>query len=96
MKLLLIAYNEALESDVKEMFAACGVEGFTQWTRVLGQGRASGPHLGTGVWPKANHVMMVAAPPDQAARLIRAVKALRQTSAHEGIKAFVLPLEEVT
>jgi nitrogen regulatory protein PII len=96
MKMLIIAYNEALDSAVEAMLEATGVEGFTKWTKTYGKGRSSGPHLGTHVWPKANNVLAVAVEDDSAQELLRAVQDLRKDTAAQGVKAFVLPCEAVT
>lgn len=96
MKMVVIAYNEALDQEVVELLEACGVEGYTQWTKVYGKGKASGPHLGTHVWPKANNVLAALTDEATAGRLMEGVRKLRKRLAREGIKAFVIPCEEVT
>ena len=97
MKLLFIAYNEALDEEVEKVLRENGLDGFTKWTRVYGKGRTSGPHLGTHVWPKANNVRLVATEDDNvAANVMQAVRRLRNTLGHEGIKAFAVPLAEIT
>jgi len=96
MRLILITYNEALDGELTELLDAAGVAGFTKWTRVLGRGRASGPHLGTHVWPKANHVLMAAVEDDSGKALMDGVRELRARLGRQGVKAFMLPLEEVT
>jgi len=45
MKLVLIAYNEALDGEIEGLLGENTVEGFTKWTKVYGKGRSSGPHL---------------------------------------------------
>lgn len=96
MKLVLIAYNEAIDEEVGEILKSNGAEGWTKWTKVYGQGRSSGPHLGTHVWPKANNVVAAATDDDTAAKLLEGVRELRQRLSKEGVKAFVLPCEEAT
>jgi len=96
MKMLFIVYSEAIDEEVMEILEANSAVGYTKWTKVLGKGKASGPHLATQVWPKANSAMMIAADDGQAAGILEGIRALRRTLAHEGVKAFVLPLEEVT
>ena len=96
MKLVLIAYNEALDEEVQELLHANAVEGFTKWTKVYGRGRASGPHLGTHVWPKANNVLAAVTDDRITDDLLAGVRKLREQFAREGVKAFVLPCEEVT
>ncbi len=94
--MVLIAYNEAVDEEVMEVLEAAGALGYTKWTKTLGKGNASGPHLLTHVWPKANNVLAVAADDATAESLLAGVRKLRETLAAEGVKAFVLPLDEVT
>ena len=96
MKLVLIAYNEAIDQEVMEMAADAGAENYTKWTRVLGKGSASGPHLGSHVWPKQNNVLALAVDDAAADAICRGIEALRGTLGQEGVKAFVLPLERIT
>lgn len=94
--MILIAYNEAVDEEVMDILAANSVEGFTKWTKVLGTGRTSGPHLGTHVWPKANNVLAACTEDEVAASILQAVRRLRQSLGQEGVKAFLVPVEAVT
>jgi nitrogen regulatory protein PII len=96
MKMLFIAYNEAIDEEVMEILDANAVASYTKWAKVLGKGKASGPHLQSQVWPKANNVLMIAAADEQAGKIVQDIRGLRTTLSHEGVKAFVLPLEEAT
>ncbi len=97
MKLILIAYNEAIDEEVMELLEDNSAECcYTKWTKVLGKGKTSGPHLLSHVWPKANNVLAVCVEDDQAQRILEGVKRLRKTLGHEGVKAFLIPLEAVT
>ncbi|MFW6457212.1 MAG: PG0541 family transporter-associated protein [Planctomycetota bacterium] len=96
MKLLLIAYNEALDDEVMSMLSDADAETYTKWTKVLGKGEGSGPHLGTHVWPKHNNVLALCISSALADTLMEEVRNLRQEFHHEGIKAFILPVEDVT
>ena len=95
MKLVMIMYNEAINDEVQGLLERNGVDGFTQWTRVFGKGRSSGPHLGTHIWPKANNVLAVAAEERTAGKIIEGVKEIRKRFAKEGLKAFMWEIEEV-
>jgi hypothetical protein len=96
MKLLLIAYYEAIEEEVMEVLYQAGVETYTKWTQVMGKGRASGPHFMSHVWPKGNNVLAVAVEDAEAEKIMAGVRALRARLGKEGVKAFLLPLEEMT
>jgi len=94
MKLVLIAYNEALDEEVGKLLGENKVEGFTKWIKVYGKGRSSGPHLGTHVWPKANNVLAIVTEDDMAEKLLNGVRELRTRLSKEGIKAFVVNVED--
>jgi len=97
MKMILIAYNEALDAEVMERLqACCGVARFTKWTKVLGQGSHSEPHLLNHIWPKANNVLLACVEDAKAVKMMAAVREARQTLGREGIKAFLLPVDDVT
>lgn len=93
--MVFIAYNEGIDEEVTEMLAACGLSSFTKWQKVLGKGLTSAPHFDTSVWPGANNVCVVVTEAAGASVLLEHVRALRGRFAKEGIKAFVLPVEEV-
>jgi len=96
MKLVLIAYNEAIDEEVMECVNAAGLKNYTKWAGALGSGSTSGPHLRTHVWPKGNNVLAVAAEEQAAKTLMEAIRRLRQTTGDEGVKAFLLPIEDLT
>jgi hypothetical protein len=94
--MVLIACNEAIDEEVMEMLGQAGAENYTKWTRVLGRGNTSGPHLGSHVWPKQNNVVALAVEDETADKISAGVEDLRSRLGQEGIKAFVLPLESLT
>ena len=96
MKMVFIVYNIAINDEVMEILRAEKIEQYTRWERVTGVGKTSGPHLDTHVWPAVNSVLVVAVEEDKKNRLIEEIKELRKKIGKEGIKAFVLPLEEIT
>jgi len=95
MKMVLIAYNEAIDEEVLEVLVRAGAENYTKWTRVQGKGATSGPHLGSHVWPKQNNVLAIAVDDQQAQAILGGVRELRSRLGEKGVKAFVLPLELV-
>ncbi len=96
MKMVIVAYNEALEGEVMSALEERGLANYTKWTDVLGKGESSGPHLGTTIWPKRNLLILAAVDDAVATGTLEAVRRLRGTVGSEGIKAFILPLEEMT
>ncbi len=97
MKMVIIAYNEALDQEVLEALeACCDLVRYTKWTKVMGRGRQSEPHLLDHVWPKANNVLMTCADDEKARRIMDRVRELRRHVGKQGIKAFLLPVDDVT
>jgi nitrogen regulatory protein PII len=97
MKMVIIAYNEALDEEVLEALeTCCDLVEFTKWTQVMGQGRHSEPHLISHVWPKANNVLMTCVDDAKGHKIMERIREMRKTMARQGIKAFLLPVEDVT
>ncbi len=96
MKMVFIMYNIAINDEVMEILKDAGIEGYTRWERTTGCGQTSGPHFGTHVWPPVNSVLAIAVEDDRKDKLIERIKEVRKKLGKEGIKAFVLPLEEMT
>jgi len=94
--MVFIMYNIAINDEVMQILKDVGIEEYTRWERATGCGKTSGPHLGNHIWPAVNSVLAVAAEDDKKNRLIERIKELRKKLGKEGIKAFVLPLEEIT
>jgi hypothetical protein len=49
MKMVMVTYNEAIDVEVMEVLARCGLANYTKVTRVFGKGTTSGTHLGDQV-----------------------------------------------
>ena len=96
MKLVFVAYNQAIDEEVMEVMKALGIEGYTKWTEVLGSGQSGGPHLLSHIWPKGNNAMSVVTEDETAAKLMDGLRGLKEKTGSEGLKAFLLPVEDVT
>jgi nitrogen regulatory protein PII len=96
MKMVMVVYNEALDNEVMEILESCSMKNYTKITGVFGCGVSSGTHLGTDIWPGRNNILYVASEEVVGKKIIAAVKQLRKSIGAEGIKAFLMPLEELT
>jgi hypothetical protein len=96
MKMAMISYNEAIDEEVMEVLERCAMKNYTKITGIFGKGTASGTHLGNDIWPGRNNLLYAACDDNQAKQLLACVRELRKNLNQEGIKAFILPLEEVT
>ena len=96
MRMVMISYNSAIESDAMEALRKCGIENYTKWTQVQGKGEISGSHFGSEVWPGENSVIFSALEEKEVNNLLSCINELRAKLGKLGIKAFVWNLEEVT
>lgn len=96
MKMVMISYNEAIEMEVTETLEKSNLKNYTKIAGTYGKGSSSGTHLGNDIWPGRNNILYVACKDEEAKRLISAVKELRKTLGREGVKAFVLSLEDMS
>ena len=96
MKMVMVTYNEAIDVEVMEVLDGCGLVNYTKVTRVFGKGKTSGTHLGSQVWPGLNYILYVACEDTQVKQLVLGITNLRKTLGREGVKAFVMPLEQIT
>ena len=96
MKLVMICYNEAIDDEVTELLEQAGIKGYTKWTKVLGKGQASGPHLLSHIWPKANNALFTVLPEENAAGIFEHIRKLKTKVAKEGLKAFMWEIDDIT
>ena len=92
--MVMISYNEAIDSEVMDVLERCAMKNYTKVNGVFGKGNASGTHLGNDVWPGRNNLLYIACDDVQAKQMLACIKELRKKLGSEGVKAFVLPLEE--
>jgi len=95
-KMVVIAYNEAVEDEVMETLNTCALRNYTKIPGVFGRGTSSGTHLGTDIWPGRNNLLLVVGGEKETRQLLACVKNLRAKVGKEGVKAFVLAVEEIT
>ncbi len=94
MKMVMIAYNEAIDDEVMELLESCSLNNYTKIKGVFGKGTTSGTHLGNDVWPGRNNILYAACLEAEAEQLLACIKELRKTLGKEGAKAFVWNLED--
>jgi len=96
LKMVMIVYNEAIDAEVMEIMEGCALKNYTKVMGVYGSGERSGIHLGNDIWPGRNNILYVCCESAQAQKILSGVKELRKKLGKEGIKAFVLSLEDIT
>jgi nitrogen regulatory protein PII len=96
MKLVMICYNEAIDDEITEILQQADVKGYTKWTKVLGKGQTSEPHLLSHIWPKANNVIAIAVEEQVADMILEKVRAMKAKVGTAGLKAFMWEINDVT
>jgi len=96
MKMVMVTYNEAIDAEVMEVLGNCGLKNYTKVMAAFGKGTTSGTHEGNDIWPGRNNILYIACDEKCSQKLLSCIRELRKTLGKEGVKAFSLPLEEVT
>ena len=95
MKFIFLIYNVVIENKVVEELEKIGVKAYTKLPSVHGVGTHSVPHLDSLIWPGINHGLFIAVEEEKKDEILKRMKELKSTYKKEGLKVFVLPLEEV-
>jgi len=95
-KMVMIVYNEAIDLEVMQVLEKCVMKNYTKVMGAFGKGVVSGTHLGNDIWPGRNNILYAVCEEKQAQEMLGCVKELRKKLGPEGVKAFVLPIEEIT
>jgi len=96
MKMVMISYNEAIDAEIMDVLEHCAMKNYTKVMGVFGKGETSGTHMGDDIWPGRNNVLYIACEENDAKQIFACIKELRKKLGAEGVKAFVMPLEEMT
>lgn len=94
--MVMVAYNEAIDSEVMEILEGCGLKNYTKIMGVYGSGEASGIHLGNDIWPGRNNILYICCEDTRVQKILSEVKDLRKKLGKEGVKAFTWSLENIT
>ena len=95
MKAIFVAYNQAYNQEIVELFEQLGQRGYTVWSEIGGRGSVDGePHLGSHAWPTQNHALLTVVDDVLAPRAMAALRQLDADNAKLGLRAYVLPVEQ--
>ncbi|MCJ7646420.1 hypothetical protein MUO65_05925 [bacterium] len=95
MKLIFLIYNVVIENKIMEELEKANVKSYTKLPSIHGVGTHSAPHLDSHIWPGVNHGLFIAVEDEKKEEILKRMKELKSTYEKEGLKVFVLPLEEV-
>lgn len=95
MKMILIICPSRRQEEVRELVARHGVHAYSEIADILGEGER-GKHLGTVVWPGVSVLIFTVIDEERKDELLSALSGYReQLYPDEGLRAFVLPVEEM-
>ncbi len=95
MKQVQIVFNAAIELELMECLKTKGIHTFTKFPNIYGVGTHSEPHMGSHIWPGENHMLFIVTEDENVPAILDCVQKLKKKKQREGIKAFVLPVEEI-
>ncbi len=95
MKMLVIIGPEGREEDLRRLIENHEVHAYSEFRGIIGAG-ITGRHLGTPVFPGKSVMIFTVVQDPKLKELREAVEAFRKTLyPEEGVRAFVLPVEEM-
>lgn len=99
MKLVLIVFNFIYDDTVRAIIERLKIPGFTEVPRVFGTGE-SGRRFGTHAFPGHDTMLFTILPTEMVGPLLDQIAQFKvglaeRAKRHGGIKAFVLPVEQM-
>ncbi|RKY76910.1 hypothetical protein DRQ07_09570 [candidate division KSB1 bacterium] len=94
-KMVILVYRSADEKEITHCVSECDIAGYTKIPKVYGKGKTGGARFGTHVWPGENEMMIVSSEELRIQDLLEMIKEKKSQNRIKGIKAFVLPVEQV-
>jgi hypothetical protein len=95
MKMVFIVYSQAADYDVIAAIKKAGVKGYTKMENACGEGVETEPKLHTHIWPGENCVLFLALEEDELPPIVELVRELKMEHPRAGVKAFIMPMEEI-
>ncbi|HPC46581.1 MAG TPA: hypothetical protein PLW83_00950 [Deltaproteobacteria bacterium] len=95
MKMVFVVYSKAADYDVITSLKAAGVSGYTKMERACGEGVETEPKLHSHTWPGENCVMFIGVGDEELDRVTEIIRELKVKHPRSGVKAFVMPMEEI-
>lgn len=96
MKSIFIAYDQAHHESIIEALNSCMQRGFTCFEQAMGRGSKTGdPHYGSHAWAGMNSAIIAMCEDDRVPLILDRLRKLDQERPMLGLRAFVLPVEQV-
>lgn len=95
MKAIFISFNQAYYESILGIMDRNNIQGFTYWDNVSGRGSKTGePHYGNHAWPTLNGVIWTIIEDEKVERFLKMLHKLDTQSEAQGLRAFVLSVEQ--
>lgn len=95
MKAIFISFNQAYYEDIIRIMDYNNIRGFTYWDNVAGRGSNTGdPHYGDHAWPTMNGVIWSVVDKEKVELFLKMLNKLDSQSTEQGLRAFVLNIEQ--
>ena len=96
MKAIFITFDQAHYDNVLTILERSSARGFTSWQDIQGRGSKKGePHYGSHAWPSTNASIMSVVEDEKVETILAKLRALDQAKEALGLRAFVLPVEQM-
>jgi hypothetical protein len=95
MKMMIIVYSQAADYDVIGAIKKAGIKGYTKMENACGEGVETEPKLHTHTWPGENCVLFLALEEDKLPTIVEIIRVLKLEHPRAGVKAFIMPMEEI-
>lgn len=94
MKMIMIVCPEKRREDIRSLIDKLDVHAYTELDDVTGVGE-TGKRLGTHAWPEKSVIVFTVVPDEEKVAFINALKKCEKSLfPGEGMRAFVMPVEE--
>lgn len=94
--MVFVVYSQAADYDVIASFKQAGITAYTKFEKACGEGKETEPKLHTHTWPGENNVLFIVMDNDEdVTAVLDIVRQLKKGHPRAGMKAFVLPVEEI-
>lgn len=95
MKAIFISFNQASYEMILQIMEREQIRGFTYWESVAGRGSHTGePHYGSHAWPTMNGAILTIVEDNKVERFMKLLHKLDTQSEAQGLRAFVLNVEQ--
>jgi len=95
MKMIVVVCPQERHAEFRDSLQEHGVHAYTEMRHVVGQGE-TGKKFGTRIWPEESILILMVVDDDRKAQLLELVRHCQsRLYPAEGMRAFVMPVEEI-